>query len=82
MNENSTKDKEAKISANEKEWNLEISEQQYEEAKAKGFDDETLFEPGKHTFRRRDPDENIKAGKQNGSFASRRRNIQFLSTAR
>ncbi|CAN5616983.1 hypothetical protein BH20ACI4_BH20ACI4_05210 [soil metagenome] len=60
MNENSMKDKEAKVSANNKEWNLEISDEQYEEAKAKGFDEETLFKPGKHTFRRRDPGKILK----------------------
>lgn len=53
MNENSTKNKEAKMS--EKEWHLDISEEQYEAAKAKGLDEESLFKPGRHTLRRRDP---------------------------
>lgn len=53
MNENSTKDKEAKML--EKEWHLDVSREQYEEAQAKGLDEETLFKPGRHTFRRRDP---------------------------
>lgn len=39
----------------EKEWHLDISEEQYEEMKAKGVDEESLFKPGRHTFRRRDP---------------------------
>ncbi len=60
MNENSTKDKEAKTSQNKKEWHLDVSEKQYEDAKAKGFDEETLFKPGRHTFRRRDPKKILK----------------------
>ncbi len=60
MNENSTKNEEAKISANKKEWHLDVSEEQYEQTKAKGFDEETLFKPGRHTFRRRDPDKILK----------------------
>ncbi|HLM00641.1 MAG TPA: hypothetical protein VK400_06265 [Pyrinomonadaceae bacterium] len=39
----------------DKEWHLDVSEEQYEEMKAKGFDEESLFKPGRHTFRRRDP---------------------------
>jgi len=58
MNENSTNDKEAKMS--EKEWHLDVSEEQYETAKAKGIDEETLFKPGRHTFRRRDPNKIVK----------------------
>ncbi len=58
MNENSTNDKEAKMS--EKEWHLDVSEEQYEAAKAKGIDEETLFKPGSHTFRRRDPNKIVK----------------------
>lgn len=58
MNENSTKNKEAKMP--EKEWHLDISEEQYEAAKAKGIDEETLFKPGRHTFRRRDPNKIVK----------------------
>ncbi len=57
MSENSTKDKEAKNT--KKEWRLDVSREQYEETKAKGYDEETLFEPGRHTFRRRDPDKII-----------------------
>ncbi len=60
MSENSTKNKEAKMSKNKKEWQLDVSREQYEEAKAKGFDEETLFKPGKHTFRRRDPSKILK----------------------
>ncbi|HEY0050058.1 MAG TPA: hypothetical protein VGB68_12265 [Pyrinomonadaceae bacterium] len=52
MNENSTKDKEAKM--RDKEWHLDVSEEQYEEMKARGLDEESLFKPGRHTFRRRD----------------------------
>jgi hypothetical protein len=47
------KNKELKTSPSEKEWNLEVSEEQYETMKAKGYDEETLFKPGTHTFRRR-----------------------------
>ncbi len=53
MNENSMNDKEAKT--HDKEWYLDVSREQYEAAKAKGLDEETLFKPGRHTFRRRDP---------------------------
>ena len=53
MNENSTKDNEAKTP--EKEWHLDISKEQYEEMKAKGLDEESVFKPGRHVFRRRDP---------------------------
>lgn len=53
MSENFTNNKEAKMS--EKEWHLDVSDEQYEAAKAKGLDEETLFKPGRHTFRRRDP---------------------------
>ncbi len=60
MSENYMKDKEAKMSGNKKEWTLEVSEDQYEESKAKGLDEETLFKPGKHTFRRRDPNKIVK----------------------
>ena len=55
MNENSMKDKEAKMPPSEKEWHLDVSRDQYEETEAKGLDKETLFKPGRHTFRRRDP---------------------------
>jgi uncharacterized DUF497 family protein len=58
MNENSTKDKEAKM--RDKEWHLDVSEEQYEEMKAGGLDEESLFKPGRHTFRRRDADKIIK----------------------
>lgn len=58
MSENSTKDKEAKTT--DKEWQLDVSRKQYEEMKAKGLDEETLFKPGRHTFRRRDPNKIIK----------------------
>lgn len=37
------------------EWELDVSEEQYEASKAKGLDEESLFKPGKHIFRRRDP---------------------------
>ena len=57
MSENSTNDNEAKMS--EKEWHLDVSEAQYEEMKARGLDEESLFKPGRHTFRRRDPDKII-----------------------
>lgn len=51
MSENSTKDKEAKTP--EKEWHLDVSREQYEESKAKGLDEESLFKPGRHVLRRR-----------------------------
>ena len=57
MSENSTKDNEAKTP--EKEWHLDVSEEQYAEMKAKGVDEESLFKPGRHTFRRRDPNKVI-----------------------
>ncbi len=53
MSGNSTKDNEAKMS--EKEWHLDVSEAEYEASKAKGLDEESLFKPGRHIFRRRDP---------------------------
>lgn len=59
MSENSTKDKEAKTSSSEREWHLDVSREQYEETKAKGYDEETLFKPGNHVFRRRDPNKII-----------------------
>ena len=51
MSGNSTKDNEAKMS--EKEWHLDVSEAEYEASKAKGLDEESLFKPGRHIFRRR-----------------------------
>lgn len=53
MNENSTKSSEPKISQSSKEWHLQVSEEQYEAAKAKGIEEESLFKPGTHVFRRR-----------------------------
>ena len=44
----------------EKEWHLDVSEKEYERLKAKGLDEESLFKPGRHTFRRRDPNKIIK----------------------
>ena len=57
MSENSTNDNEAKTP--EKEWHLDVSQEQYEASKAKGLDEESLFKPGRHTFRRRDPNKII-----------------------
>lgn len=54
------KNKEVKTLPSEKEWTLEVSKEQYESAKAKGYDEETLFKPGTHTFRRRDPNKVVK----------------------
>lgn len=34
---------------------MEVSEADYEASKAKGIEEESLFKPGKHVFRRRDP---------------------------
>jgi len=58
MSENSTKNNEANNL--EKEWHLDVSEAEYEASKAKGLDEESLFKPGRHTFRRRDPSKIIK----------------------
>lgn len=55
MSENSTNDNEAKTSPTNKEWPLEVTEEQYQAAKDKGIAEEALFKPGTHTFRRRDP---------------------------
>jgi hypothetical protein len=46
------KDKEAKTQSN-KEWHLDVSEEEYKALKKKGLDEESLFKPGRHTFRRR-----------------------------
>jgi hypothetical protein len=43
-----------------KEWHPDVSEAQYEEMKAGGLDEESLFKPGRHTFRRRDASKIIK----------------------
>ena len=59
MNKNSPNDKEAKTPSSEREFHLDVSREQYEDAKAKGCDEETLFKPGRHTFRHRDPDKII-----------------------
>jgi len=40
----------------DKEWILEVSEADYEASKAKGIEEESLFKPGKHVFRRRAPE--------------------------
>ena len=58
MNENSTKNKEAKMT--DREWHLDVSEEQYQASKAKGLDEETLFKPGRHTLRRRDPNKIVR----------------------
>lgn len=58
MSENSTKNNVA--SELKKEWHLDVSEAEYEASKAKGLDEESLFKPGRHTFRRRDPNKIIK----------------------
>ena len=49
------KDKEAKTQSN-KEWHLDVSEEEYKAMKDKGLDEESLFKPGRHTFRRRPPE--------------------------
>lgn len=58
MSENFTKNNEAKTFS--KQWELDVSDEQYEASKAKGLDEETLFKPGKHIFRRRDPNKIVK----------------------
>lgn len=58
MNGNSMKDKEAQT--NDKELYLDVSREQYEESKAKGLDEESLFKPGRHVFRRREPHQILK----------------------
>ncbi len=55
MNENIIKNNEPKTSRTNKEWRLEVTEEQYQAAKAKGIEEEALFKPGTHIFRRRDP---------------------------
>lgn len=55
MNEDSTKNNEAKTSQTNKEWRLEVTEEQYQAAKDKGIEEEALFKPGTHVFRRREP---------------------------
>jgi hypothetical protein len=54
MSENSTNNNETKTPTN-KEWRLEVTEEQYQAAKDKGIEEEALFKPGTHVFRRRDP---------------------------
>ncbi len=44
----------------EKEWHLDVSEAEYEASKARGLDEESLFKPGRHTFRRRNPNKIVK----------------------
>jgi len=53
MSENSTKGKEPKILEPHEEWRMEVTEEQYEATKAKGIEEESLFKPGTHVFRRR-----------------------------
>jgi hypothetical protein len=61
MSEDSTKGSELKTSRNTdpREWHLEVTEEQYQESKAKGIEEEALFKPGTHVFRRRDPEKII-----------------------
>jgi hypothetical protein len=49
------KNKEAKTQSN-KEWHLDVSEDDYKAMQAKGLDEVSLFKPGTHTFRRRPAD--------------------------
>jgi hypothetical protein len=58
MNGNSMKDKEAQT--NDQDLILDVSPEQYEESKARGLDEESLFKPGRHVFRRRDPNKILK----------------------
>jgi hypothetical protein len=44
--------KEVKTQSN-KEWHLDVSEDEYKAMQARGLDEESLFKPGRHTFRRR-----------------------------
>lgn len=53
------KDKEARTQSN-KRWHLDVSEEEYKAMKEKGLDEESLFKPGRHTFRRRQPDKILK----------------------
>ena len=46
------KNKEVKTQSN-KEWHLDVSEDEYKAMQATGLDEVSLFKPGKHTFRRR-----------------------------
>jgi hypothetical protein len=47
--------KEVKTQSN-KEWHLDVSEEEYKAMQAKGLDEESLFKPGRHTFHRRPAD--------------------------
>lgn len=60
MSENSKKNNESKMPSTNKEWHLDVTVEQYEAMKAKGIDDETLLKPGRHTFRRRDPNKIVR----------------------
>jgi len=55
MSEDSTNNNEAKTPTTNEEWRLEVTEDQYQAAKDKGIEEEALFKPGTHVFRRRDP---------------------------
>jgi hypothetical protein len=46
------KNKEVKTQS-DKEWNLDVSEEEYKSMQLKGLAEESLFKPGKHSFRRR-----------------------------
>jgi hypothetical protein len=39
-----------------KEWHLDVSEDEYKAMQDKGLEEESLFKPGRHTFRRRPAD--------------------------
>lgn len=54
----------------DKEWHLDVSEEQYEEMKAKGLDEESLFKPGRHTFHRRHESKIIKCDNEQNSIES------------
>jgi hypothetical protein len=53
MSEKSTTKLEAMTSSTNKEYYLDVTVEQYEAMKAKGIEEELLFKPGRHVFRRR-----------------------------
>ena len=60
MNDNSMNDNAAKTLSTNKEWYLDVSQEQYEAMRAEGIEEEALLKPGRHVFRRRDPSKIIR----------------------
>ena len=53
MSEESTTTNEAEMLSTNREIYLDVTAEQYETMKAKGIEEELLFKPGRHIFRRR-----------------------------